>query len=105
MKSITNYIFEKIKDLPDSVKGLIVFDIDDTILKVDSSMMSIYKKEPGKSEIKLSTLDNFTVSKISLRILNVLLYPIFYSILFNICSYITLSLSNLILSISYQLFF
>ena len=55
MKSITNYIFEKIKDLPDSVKGLIVFDIDDTILKVDSSMMSIYKKEPGKSEIKLST--------------------------------------------------
>lgn len=55
MKSITNYIFEKIKDLPDSVKGLIVFDIDDTILKVDPNMMSIYKKEPGKSEIKLST--------------------------------------------------
>ena len=55
MKSITNYIFEKIKDLPNSVKGLIVFDIDDTILKVDSSMMSIYKNEPGKSEIKLST--------------------------------------------------
>lgn len=55
MKSITNYIFEKIKDLPDSVKGLIVFDIDDTILKVDPNMMSIYKKEPGKSEIKLTT--------------------------------------------------
>ena len=55
MKSITNYIFEKIKDLPDSVKGLIVFDIDDTILKVDSNIMSIYKKEPGKSEIKLTT--------------------------------------------------
>ena len=55
MKQITAYIFEKIKDLPDSIKGLIVFDIDDTILKVDSSMMSIYKKEPGKSEIKLST--------------------------------------------------
>lgn len=55
MKSITNYIFEKIKDLPNSVKGLIVFDIDDTILKVDPNMMSIYKKEPGKSEIKLST--------------------------------------------------
>ena len=31
MKSITNYIFEKIKDLPDSVKGLIVFDIDDIL--------------------------------------------------------------------------
>jgi len=55
MKSIVNYIFEKIKDLPDSVKGLIVFDIDDTILKVDPNMMSIYKKEPGKSEIKLTT--------------------------------------------------
>ena len=55
MKSITNYIFEKIKDLPDSVKGLIVFDIDDTILKVDPNIMSIYKKEPGKSEIKLTT--------------------------------------------------
>jgi len=55
MKSITNYIFEKIKDLPDSIKGLIVFDIDDTILKVDPNMMSIYKKEPGKSEIKLTT--------------------------------------------------
>lgn len=55
MKSLIIYINEKIKDLPDSVKGLIVFDIDDTILKVDSSIMSIYKKEPGKSEIKLST--------------------------------------------------
>ena len=55
MKQISVYIFERIKDLPDSVKGLIVFDIDDTILKVDPNMMSIYKKEPGKSEIKLST--------------------------------------------------
>lgn len=55
MKQITAYIFEKIKDLPDSVKGLIVFDIDDTILKVDSSQISIYKKEPGKEEIALST--------------------------------------------------
>lgn len=55
MKSITNYIFEKIKDLPDSVKGLIVFDIDDTILKVDPSLMGIYKKEPGKQEIRLTT--------------------------------------------------
>jgi FMN phosphatase YigB (HAD superfamily) len=55
MKSLITYIVEKIKDLPDSIKGLIVFDIDDTILKVDPSMMSIYKNEPGKSEIKLST--------------------------------------------------
>lgn len=55
MKSITNYIFEKIKDLPDSIKGLIVFDIDDTILKVDSSKISVYKQEPGKKEVALST--------------------------------------------------
>ena len=55
MKQITAYIFEKIKDLPNSVKGLIVFDIDDTILKVDPSQISIYKKEPGKDEVALST--------------------------------------------------
>ena len=55
MKSITNYIFEKIKDLPDSVKGLIVFDIDDTILKVNPALMKIYKNEPGKPEVSLTT--------------------------------------------------
>ena len=55
MKQITAYIFEKIKELPNSVKGLIVFDIDDTILKVDPSKISIYKKEPGKQEVALST--------------------------------------------------
>jgi len=56
MKDLTLYIFEKIKNLPDSVKGLIVFDIDDTLLKVDSSMMSIYKTVDGKTT-KLSTED------------------------------------------------
>jgi len=55
MKSLIVYINEKIKDLPDSVKGLIVFDIDDTILKVDPSLMGVYKKEPGKQEIRLTT--------------------------------------------------
>ena len=55
MKSLILYINEKIKELPNSVKGLIVFDIDDTILKVDPSQISIYKKEPGKDEITLST--------------------------------------------------
>ena len=55
MKSLQVYIYERVKDLPNSVKGLIVFDIDDTILKVDSSLMSIYKKEPGKPEVALST--------------------------------------------------
>ena len=55
MKSLQVYIFEKIKTLPNSVKGLIVFDIDDTILKVDSSLMGVYKKEPGKPEKRLTT--------------------------------------------------
>ena len=55
MKSLILYINEKIKELPNSVKGLIVFDIDDTILKVDPSKISIYKKEPGKEEVALST--------------------------------------------------
>ncbi len=55
MKSLKVYIIESIKRLPKSVKGIIVFDIDDTILKVDSSLMKIYKKEPGKQEIALTT--------------------------------------------------
>lgn len=54
MKSLQLYILEKVKDLPESVKGLIVFDIDDTLLKVDSSKISIYKKVDGK-EIAMST--------------------------------------------------
>lgn len=49
------YIFEKIKNLPKTITGLIVFDIDDTLLKVDPTLMSIYKKEPGKPEKKLTT--------------------------------------------------
>ena len=56
MKSLKVYIIESIKRLPKSVKGIIVFDIDDTLLKVDSSMMSIYKTVDGKT-IKLSTED------------------------------------------------
>ena len=62
MKSLSIYILENIKKLPESIKGLIVFDIDDTILKVDSKMMSIYKKEPGKQEITLTT-DEFAKDK------------------------------------------
>ena len=56
MKSLNRYILEKIKDLPASIKGIIVFDIDDTLLKVDPDVMSIYKRIPGSThEIKLST--------------------------------------------------
>jgi len=55
MKSLQVYIIEGIKKLPESIKGLIVFDIDDTILKVDSSLMKVYKQEPGKPEVSLTT--------------------------------------------------
>lgn len=57
MKSLDTYIIEKIKDLPDSIKGLIVFDIDDTILKVDPNIMKIYKRVPGKKVKELTTED------------------------------------------------
>lgn len=71
MKSLIVYIIEnnsiiplneKIKNLPDFIKGLIVFDIDDTILKVDPSLMGVYKKVPGKQEIRLTT-DEFAKDK------------------------------------------
>ena len=55
MKSLQVYIIERVKDLPDSVDGIIVFDIDDTILKVDSSLIRIYKTIPGEKEIALTT--------------------------------------------------
>lgn len=57
MKSLDTYIIEKIKDLPDSIKGLIVFDIDDTILKVDPNIMKIYKRVPGEKVKELTTED------------------------------------------------
>ena len=35
MKTLYTYITEAIKHLPKSVSGIIVFDIDDTLLKVN----------------------------------------------------------------------
>lgn len=55
MKSLVQYIIERIKPLPNSVKGLIVFDIDDTLLKVDTDVLKIYKNVPGKPEQALTT--------------------------------------------------
>jgi FMN phosphatase YigB (HAD superfamily) len=55
MKSLQQYIFEKIKPLPDSISGLIVFDIDDTLLKSNPETIGVYKREPGKEEIRLTT--------------------------------------------------
>lgn len=55
MKSLTTYIYESIARLPDNKKGIIVFDIDDTILRVNSSDTRIYKTVPGHKEIALTT--------------------------------------------------
>lgn len=55
MLSLTQYITEKIKPLPNHDTGIIVFDIDDTLLRVDPDIMKVYKKEPGKNEVALST--------------------------------------------------
>ena len=60
MKSLIQYIkesllLERIKQLPASIKGLIVFDIDDTLLKVDTDVLKIYKRVPGKPEQALTT--------------------------------------------------
>ena len=57
MKRLTEYIYEKIRSLAPNVKGVIVFDIDDTLLKVDKNAIAIYKKEPGKSVKRMSTED------------------------------------------------
>lgn len=55
MIQLSQYILEKIKPLKSNDKGIIVFDIDDTLLRVDPEIMRVYKKEPGKKEIALST--------------------------------------------------
>lgn len=70
MKSLKSYILEssiisileKIKNLPATISGIVIFDIDDTLLKVDKSQISVYKKEPGKKEVALST-DDFAKDK------------------------------------------
>lgn len=56
MKSLTQYLYEAIKRLPDTVKGIIIFDIDDTLLRANPAVIKIYKKDPSTNkEIALST--------------------------------------------------
>lgn len=54
MKTLKNYIYEAIKHLPKSVTGIIVFDIDDTLLKVNPDVIKIYK-HTDNGEISLTT--------------------------------------------------
>jgi len=57
MIKLSQYISESIKHLAPNTHGIIVFDIDDTILKVDASTINIYKKVPGEKEIALTTAE------------------------------------------------
>ena len=53
MKSFVQFIQEAIKKLSGKT-GIIVFDIDDTLLKANPEVIKVYKKQNGK-EIELST--------------------------------------------------
>lgn len=55
MKRLVEYISEAIKKLHPDVSGLIVFDIDDTLLKTDTDIIKIYKRKPGEDEVALTT--------------------------------------------------
>lgn len=58
MKNLNQYIQEKIKDLPKHINGIIVFDIDDTLLRVDPDEMHVWKKDPDTGrEIALTTAE------------------------------------------------
>lgn len=55
MKKLDAYIYEAIAKLDNGQRGIIVFDIDDTLLKVDSSNMKVYKRTADGDEIALTT--------------------------------------------------
>lgn len=57
MKHLVDYIYEAIKQLPHDISGLIVFDIDDTLLHADTSKIKIIKHPNGdmSKSIYLST--------------------------------------------------
>lgn len=59
MKSLTVYINEAIKRLPSSIKGIIVFDIDDTLLRVDGDQIFVYKTNPETGKEIALTTDEF----------------------------------------------
>ena len=61
MKTLKEYIYEAIKPLPKSVSGLIVFDIDDTLLKVKPDSIKIYKKDIITGGEKALTTEQFAI--------------------------------------------
>lgn len=57
MIHLLDYIKESVGNLLPGLKGIVVFDIDDTLLMADDSLIKVYKKEPGKEEVALSTTE------------------------------------------------
>lgn len=57
MKRLIEYIQESIKTLKSNEKGIIVFDIDDTLIKTDSNIVKVIKYENGdrKNKVELSS--------------------------------------------------
>ena len=52
MKRLIEYIQESIKTLKSNEKGIIVFDIDDTLIKTDSNIVKVIKYENGDRKNK-----------------------------------------------------
>lgn len=61
MKSLNQYITEKIHNLPEGVRGLVVFDIDDTLLQCDPNSIHIYKKDPYTGKETVLTTSQFAL--------------------------------------------
>lgn len=61
MKSLNQYILEKIQDLPQGVSGLVVFDIDDTLLQCDPDSIHVYKKDPNTGKETSLTTAEFAI--------------------------------------------
>lgn len=61
MKSLTKYINEKINELPNGVRGIVVFDIDDTLLRCDPDSIHVYKKDPFTGEETALTTAEFAL--------------------------------------------
>ncbi len=51
---VTN-IVEEIRKLPNKKRGILVCDIDDCLLRADSSAIGVWKEKPGEKPIRLTT--------------------------------------------------
>lgn len=61
MKDLSTYIFERINPIPKHEKGIVVFDIDDTLLKVNPDVLKVYKKDPNTGKETTLTTAEFAI--------------------------------------------